>query len=213
VEELKPREPGRASGSQPGRVDRTRAAAAITEFLRALGFEPARDPELADTARLVADAYADELLVGYRLDPAEILADCVSASSSDLVAVRDIRAVIVCPHHLMPAVGVVHVAYAPAGRVVGFGALARLVSCYARRLTLQESLAESIAAALCTQLGARGAGCVADLSPTCLTARAERCDVARALSVATAGEMAPGGPLHAAFVATLLRGAGAEVAL
>jgi len=212
VEELKQREPGQAPGSQPGRVDRARAAAAITEFLRALGFDPDHDADLANTARLVTDAYADELLVGYRLDPIDILANHVSTSGSDLVAVRDIRTTIICPHHLMPASGVVHVAYAPAGRVVGFGALARLVTCFARRLTLQESLVESIAQALCTQLGARGAGCVAELSPTCLTARTERCDVAHAVSVASAGEMSPGRSLHAAFVATLLRGSAAEVA-
>lgn len=178
----------------------------MAELLRALGFSPEREPDLSKTAQLVADAYADELLVGYRLDPAQILAQGVGAASAELVAVRDIQATVMCPHHLMPASGVVHLAYAPSDRVVGFGALARLVTCFTRRLTLQETLVQSIANALVAHLGARGAACAAVLSPTCLTARHEDCHAARAISVASAGEMQPGRPLHAAAMAALLSG-------
>lgn len=186
-----------------GQVDRARAAAAIAEFLRALGFHPERDPELQQTAALVAGAYADELLAGYALDPAEILRESVGSASAEVVALNDVPATIVCPHHLLPASGVVHVVYAPGGRVVGFGALARLIECYSRRLILQETLVQSIADALVTHLGARGAGCVADLSPACLNARSARCGSARALTFATAGEMRAGGALHPAFLALL----------
>jgi GTP cyclohydrolase I len=134
------------------------------------------------------------------------LSGSVSDIGSDLVAVRDIQVVIMCPHHLMPATGVVHVAYAPGARVVGLGALGRLVNCFARRLTLQESLVQSVADALIAHAGARGAACAAELAPTCLTAREEHCHAASALSIATAGEMQPGRALHGAAVAALLRG-------
>ena len=197
---------GPIPAATPGTVDRNRAAAAISEFLRALGFTPEREPDLADTARLVADAYADQLLVGYREDAAEILSGSVSAVRSDVVAVRDIQTTIMCPHHLMPASGVVHVAYAPGERVIGLGALGRLVTCFARRLTLQESLVRAIVDALCEHAGARGAACAAELAPTCMTARAEHCHAASALSLATAGEMQPGRAFHAAAIAALLRG-------
>jgi GTP cyclohydrolase IA len=193
-------------GTTPGAIDRARAAAAISEFLRALGFAPEHEPDLADTARLVADAYADQLLVGYRQSAAEILSGNVSEVGSELVAVRDIQTTIMCPHHLMPATGVVHVAYAPGERVVGLGALGRLITCFARRLTLQESLVQSVVDALCAHAGARGAACVAELAPTCMTARAEHCHAARALSLATAGEMQPGRALHGAAIAALLPG-------
>lgn len=207
MEELERAGPGeQASGDAPGEVDRPRAAAAVTELLRALGFAPEHDAELGKTAQLVADAYADELLVGYRLDPAQILAQSVGAASAELVAVRDIQVIVMCPHHLMPASGVVHVAYAPSDRVVGFGALARLVTCFTRRLTLQETAVQSIAGALVDHLGARGAACVAVLSPTCLTARHEACHAARATTVASAGDMLPGRPLHATAMAALLSG-------
>ena len=111
-----------------------------------------------------------------------------------------------CPHHLMPASGVVHVAYAPGARVIGLGAIGRLVACFAQRLTLQESLVQSIVDALCAHAGARGAACVAELTPTCMTARAANCHNASAFSIATAGELRPGRALHAAAIAALLPG-------
>jgi GTP cyclohydrolase I len=186
-------------------IDKARAAQAIDAFLRALGRSPEHEPELANTAQLVASAYADDLLSGYAMDPAAILRESMSAAGSEIVAVRDIETSILCPHHLMPASGVVHVAYAPSDRVVGFGALARLVTCFARRLILQETFVQSVADALVEHLGARGAGCVAELAPTCLTARGERCQAARALTTATAGTMRAGEALHADFVALLQR--------
>jgi GTP cyclohydrolase I len=204
VEKLKRALGPRPAGTTPGDVDRPRAAAAITEFLRALGFDPAREPDLTQTAQLVTDAYAERFLTGYGQDPAEILAGGVGAASSELVAVRDIEAAIMCPHHLMPATGIVHVAYVPGERVVGLGALGRLVACFARRLTLQESLVQSIVDALCEHAGARGAAAVAELAPTCMTARDATCHNARALSIATAGELRPGRALHAAAIAALL---------
>jgi GTP cyclohydrolase I len=153
----------------------------------------------------VTAAWADELLIGYAMDPAAILAESVSAAGSEVVVVRDIQTSVMCPHHLMPASGVVHLAYAPGERIVGLGALSRLVTCFARRLILQETLVQSVADALVQHLGARGAGCVAALSPACLTARGERCHAARAVTSATAGDMRAGAPLHADFVALVLQ--------
>lgn len=170
-------------------MDRDRAARAIEEFLRALGFDPARDPELAHTGELVAEAFANDLLSGYALDPAALLADAMPGGG-DLVLVRDLATTVMCPHHLLPASGVVHLAYVPRKRVAGLGALARLVDCFARRLTLQETMTLQVAEALVTHLGADAAGCVADLSPACLTARGERRHAARVVSLATAGEPA-----------------------
>jgi GTP cyclohydrolase IA len=185
-------------------IDRARAAAAIEAFLTALGRAPQSEPELAETPRLVANAWADELLVGYAMHPAEILGDAFCSADSELVGLRDVETTIMCPHHLLPASGTLHLVYAPNDRVVGLGALARLVTCFSRRLILQETLVQAIADALVEHLGARGAGCVATLSPACLNARGERCQTARALSLATAGEMREGGSLRDAGLGFLL---------
>jgi len=196
-------------GARP--PDRARAAAAIEDFLRALGHPPEGDPQLAETGRLVAEAFAEDLLAGYAMDPAAILTERMPEASSELVLVRDLAASCMCPHHLLPATGVVHVAYVPDGEVVGLGAIGRLVDCFARRLTLQETLVREVAAALMQHLGARGAACAAVLSPACLTARGERRHGASVTSVTTLGVLQDDPVLRAAFVAGLRGAGGGEV--
>jgi GTP cyclohydrolase I len=182
-------------------VDLGAAARAIEAFLRALGHPVDSDPQLADTGRLVAEAFHGELLAGYRTDPAEVLRESVAASGGDLVVVRDIDVTCICPHHLLPASGVLHIAYVPTYKVVGLGALSRLAQCFARRLILQETLCEQIADALETQLSAAAAGCIAELAPTCLTARGERPAHARVVSVATTGRLRQDAELRREFFA------------
>ncbi|HKP62701.1 MAG TPA: GTP cyclohydrolase I [Polyangiales bacterium] len=170
-------------------VDLAAAARAIEAFLRALGHAPEKDPLLAETGKLVAAAFHGELLAGYREDPAQIFADCMSSSSKDLVVVRGIDVTCMCPHHLLPSSGQLHLGYVPAGKLAGFGSIAKLARCYAQRLVLQETLCEQVAGALVEHLGAAAAGCVADLAPGCLTCRGERQAHARVVSFAAAGTM------------------------
>jgi len=185
------------------RPDLSRAARAMEEFLDALGIDRSIDPELARTGERVAEAFAHDLLDGYALDPVEVLSDRMPHAGSRLVALTSIQTVIVCPHHLLPAVGHVDVGYMPDREVVGLGALARLVKCFGHRLVLQETLAQQVADALVTVLGAHGAICVARLSPTCLTARGERKHGAQLLTVASAGEFQHDPAARAELFATL----------
>ena len=170
------------------RPDLQRAAIAINDFLDALGIDRSADPELERTGERVAEAFANDLLGGYALDPVTILSERMPHTGSSAVIVTSIQTVIMCPHHLLPASGMVHVGYAPNREVVGLGAIARLVHCFGQRLVLQETLGQQIVDALVTVLGARGAMCVAHLSPTCLTARGERKHGAEVVTVATAGQ-------------------------
>jgi GTP cyclohydrolase I len=184
-------------------VDPARAARALEEFLRAVGAPVDDDPELAETGRRVAELFADDLLSGYRMDPRTILADATASQAPGLVLVRDLAASTTCPHHLMPATGVVHVGYLPGERVVGLGALGRLVDCFARRLALQEDLGQQVTDALVEHLGARGAAAMVDLAPTCLTARGDRRHGARAVTLAFGGSMRDDVALQQHFLAAL----------
>ena len=168
--------------------DLARAARAVDEFLEAIGAPVGTDPELRGTGARVAQAYAEDLLCGYAMDPRAILAEATTSQASGLVVLRGVPATTMCPHHLLPATGVVSVGYWPGGRVVGLGTLGRLVECFSRRLALQEDVGESIADALVTHVGARGAGVIVDLSPSCVTVRGQRCHGARAVTAAFAGE-------------------------
>lgn len=183
--------------------DLPRAARAIDEFLDALGVDRTADPELSRTGERVAEAFAHDLLAGYALDPVTILADRMPHEGSRLVAVTSIQSVIMCPHHLLPALGLVHVGYLPNHEVVGLGAIARLVQCFGQRLVLQETLGQQIADALVTLLGAHGAMCVARLSPTCLTSRGERKHGAELVTVATAGQFQQDAAARAEMLAAI----------
>ncbi len=167
--------------------DLARAARAIEEFLDALGLPIADDPELEGTGPRVAQAFAEDLLTGYAEDPAAILRDTTATQTPGPVLVTDIPTTTVCPHHLMPASGVAHVGYLPGERVVGFGALGRLVQCHARRLALQEDIAHRVVEDLVEHLGARAAVCSLSLTPTCMTARGGRAHGAIATTLASAG--------------------------
>ncbi len=183
------------------------AAAAVARFLRAV--VPAGELARADvrgTPRRVAEAFRDDLLDGYAMDPAEVLGEAMEIPGKDLVALAGIDFHAVCPHHLLPYRGRACVAYVPGGRVVGFGVLARLVDCFAHRLVIQEVLARQVADALVAHLGARGAACVLDAEQMCLTVRGERRREARAHAQAFAGSMAR----SAAWQRRVLRIAGGE---
>jgi GTP cyclohydrolase I len=206
--------PERAAGARPQRPplraadtadSLARLAAAIERFLDALELpaDVRQSEHLADTPRRVAEAWRDDLLDGYRVDPAAVLAESMPATGRDLVALTGIDYHSMCPHHLLPSRGVAHVAYVPGERVVGFGQLARLVDCFAHRLLLEEDLARSVADALVQHLGARGAACALDAEQTCLTVRGERRRHARAHAQAFAGTMARDGALQRRFLAAI----------
>lgn len=164
--------------------------AAVAQLLRACGLDPGRDPDLVDTPARVARLWAAEFLSGYAMDPARILAEPVLGESDpDVVVVGGLRFHAMCPHHLVPYRGVAHVAYLPAGKLIGFGRLAELVDCFTRRLTLQERATHQIARALCDGLGARGAGCVLEAEQLCLALPGEKHDRSGVVTSAFVGQM------------------------
>jgi GTP cyclohydrolase I len=179
-------------------MDREAAARAIDAFLRALGHDPAREPDLAGTGQRVAYAYADELLAGYSVDTDELLAQSVFAGHSSLVVVRDAPVTTTCPHHLMPSTGVATIAFAPDEHLVGIGTVARLVDAFARRLALQEQIGERVVAALQKHLSPRWVACRLSLTHACMTARGERAHGARVETLAIAGGHVDAARLYAA---------------
>ena len=180
-------------------MDREAAARAIEAFLRALGRDPAREPELAGTGERVARAWADELLEGYAVDVDALLADNLIAGTSGLVVVRDLPVATTCPHHLMASTGEATVAFAPGDRLVGVGTVARLVDAFARRLALQEQLGEQVVAAMQRHVRPTWVACRIVLSHACMTARGERTHGARVETVAVRGDGVDLAVVHAAL--------------
>ena len=144
--------------------------------LRVAGAARGGAPKLASAnlSARVAKTWRDDLLAGYRQDPAAILSPLRSRPARDLVAARDLEFTSTCRHHLLPFMGRVHLAYAPAGRITGLSRLGRLVDCLSRRLQLQETLTREIAAAMQRHLVPEGAACVIEATHACMTMRGAR---------------------------------------
>jgi GTP cyclohydrolase I len=165
-------------------MDREQAARAIDAFLRALGRDPDGDPALTGTGARVAAAFADDLLAGYSVDVDALVAKNVLPGTSEVVIVRDLPVTTTCPHHLLPSSGFATVAFAPDARLLGVGAVARLVDALARRLALQEEVGEGVVTVLAKHLAPRWAGCRLVLTHACMTARGERAHGSRVETVA-----------------------------
>src|ERR1700736_3924803 len=87
------------------------------------------------------------------------------------MALRDIRVVSFCEHHMLPVVGRAHVGYLPTNKVVGISKLARVVHGFARRLQIQEKLTAEIAEAIQDILKPQGVGVVIEAEHSCMTLR------------------------------------------
>ena len=166
-------------------MDREAAAAAIEAFLRALGHPI--EGHLAGTGARVTALFADELLDGYQLDPAVLLAGAMQATSSPLVIIERLSTHVVCPHHLTIGRGYASVLYQPRDRVVGLGAIAELVDACTHRLVLQEDAGDAVARALCDHLRARGAACVLTMRHGCLEHHGQKKRGAVVRTIAMAG--------------------------
>ncbi len=150
-------------------VDLKRIEKAVSEILCAVGEDPHREG-LRGTPGRVARMYS-ELLDGMRQDPSEHLKSIFHEKYDEIVLLRDIPFYSVCEHHLMPFIGKAHVAYLPAGQVLGVSKLARVVDSFARRLQLQERLTEQIADFLMKNLKPQGVTVVIEASHSCMTIR------------------------------------------
>jgi GTP cyclohydrolase I len=157
-------------------LNRAEMEAAVASFLRAAGLSLA-NPNLRDTPKRVAAAWASEFLDGYLQTPEEVLGETYPApgsNGSELVLVTDLHFHSTCPHHLLPYEGRAHLAYVPSKRVVGFGRLSALLDCFAHRLILQEELARNVASALAEQLESPATACILDAKQACLRLRGHR---------------------------------------
>ena len=109
---------------------------------------------------------------GYAQDVRQVVGDGVFADTyENMVLVRDVELFSLCEHHMLPFFGKVHVAYIPAGRILGLSKVARIVDVFARRLQVQERLTEQIADAIMQVLQPRGVGVVIEAQHLCMMMR------------------------------------------
>jgi len=147
-------------------VDLARAEDAAADFLHAMGADLSSE-SVADTPRRMARLYA-ELLTPAPFNPTTFPND---GDYDELVVARDIPFHSLCEHHLLPFVGVAHVAYLPGERIFGLSKLARVVDYFARSLQVQERLTCEVADWLERELHPKGVGVVLEAEHMCMSLR------------------------------------------
>lgn len=180
------------------------AREAVASLLRWLGQDPNQDG-LRDTPRRVTAALR-EMTSGYHQQPARILSTTFPVDYREMVVLRRIHFTSLCEHHLMPFAGTCSLGYVPAGQVVGLSKLARLVSCFAHRLQIQERMTTEIAEALWEHLRPRGVGVVIAARHCCMGCRGVRKPSAQMVTRALRGELRDDPQTRAEFLSLCERG-------
>ena len=150
-------------------IDLLAAERAAAHLLVALG-QPIGSDLMADTPRRMANAYAEMLTSG----SFDFTTFANTEEYDELVLVEDIPVRSVCEHHMLPFVGVAHVGYLPADRILGLSKCVRLVDFYSHRSQTQERLTQQIAEHLDHHLAPRGVGVVIEAEHTCMSLRGAR---------------------------------------
>lgn len=142
----------------------------VRDLLLDLGEDPAREG-LLKTPHRVAKAY-QFLTDGYDKDIHDVMNNAIFEEDyNEMVIVRDIDFYSLCEHHLLPFFGTCHIAYLPAGRIVGLSKLPRIVDVFARRLQVQERMTQQIAEALEEALKPQGVAVVCEARHMCMMMR------------------------------------------
>ncbi len=174
------------------------AREAVVRLLQWLGEDPNRDG-LRDTPRRVVAALR-EMTSGYHRDPAHILSTTFQVDYGELVVLRHLEFTSLCEHHLMPFAGTCSLGYVPDGRVVGLSKLARLVSCFARRLQIQERMTVEIAQALWEHLQPRGVGIVIAARHCCMSCRGVNQPISQMVTRTLLGQLRDDPQVRAEFL-------------
>jgi GTP cyclohydrolase I len=160
----------------------------ILAGLGELGFE-VHDPNFKDTAKRAAKALHelvhDQKKVKQQIQT--LLAKTFPAKYTEMVISKHNTAFGVCPHHLLPVVYRISVAYIPTERVLGLSKLSRLVRLIARGPRLQEDLTHELADILHVQLQSQGSAVYIEGLHMCMAARGVEAHEARLVTSGVRG--------------------------
>ena len=144
----------------------------IVEGIGRLGYEIG-DENFADTAARAAKAL-HELVHDQKQVQAQVnalLAKTFPAKYTEMVISKHNTAFGVCPHHLLPVIYRISMAYIPTQKVLGLSKLSRLAKMVARGPRLQEDLTHELADILHEQLASQGSAVYIEGLHMCMAAR------------------------------------------
>jgi GTP cyclohydrolase I len=175
---------------------------AVSGILHAIGEDPNREG-LLKTPERVAKSLAF-LTSGASKTMADVLNGAVFTEDYDqMVLVKDIEFYSLCEHHMLPFYGKAHIAYLPAGRVVGLSKLPRLLEVYARRLQVQERLTQQVAWAIQEALRPRGVAVMLEAAHFCMMMRGVEKQNSKTVTSALLGEFRDSPALRNEFLSAV----------
>lgn len=177
----------------------------VFDLLKAIGEDPEREG-LKNTPYRVARMYT-ELLSGYTADPEKIINGALfNITYDEMVIVRDIEFYSMCEHHMLPFIGRAHVAYLPAGKVIGLSKIPRIVDMFARRLQVQERMTRQIADLIQAILEPQGVAVVVEGMHLCSMMRGVKKHDARMTTSAMHGAFRKNPATRQEFLDNISRG-------
>lgn len=162
---------------------------AFAALARALGDVSSTALDEGVAARCSA-LWREHLLWGDATPLAARLGPGLTHGGGEPVVLRGVGVHLVCPHHLTVALGKASLAYLPAGRLAGLGALAEVLEASCARLVLQEDAAADAARAVVMGLGARACVVRIEARHPCHALTRPRSHAARVSCDGSAGEAA-----------------------
>ena len=181
-------------------IDQEKVKEAVRLLLEGIGEDVGREG-LIDTPDRIA-RMCEEIYGGYEEDAKHHLRKTFHAQNSEMVVEKDITFYSMCEHHLLPFYGKAHIAYLPDGKVVGLSKLARTVEVFARRLQLQEQIAD----ALMEEIAPKGAAVIIEAEHMCMTMRGIKKPGSKTVTIAKRGAFQTDPLLEERFFRMLERG-------
>jgi GTP cyclohydrolase I len=160
----------------------------ILEGIGKLGYDLS-DENFIGTDRRAAKALAEMTLCSKDCDAeiAQMLQRTFPAKYEEMVISKYNVSFGICPHHLLPVVYRISVAYIPSKQVLGISKLSRLSTLLARRPILQEDLTHELARILHEKLESKGAAAYVEGLHLCMAARGAQAHEARVVTSAVRG--------------------------
>ncbi|HEX2690814.1 MAG TPA: GTP cyclohydrolase I [Kofleriaceae bacterium] len=160
----------------------------ILEGLSRLGYDT-KDENFVDTAGRAAkglhELIHDQKQVQFQINA--LLGKTFPAKYTEMVISKHNTAFGVCPHHLLPVVYRISMAYIPVDKVLGLSKLSRLARLIARGPRLQEDLTHELADILHRQLASQGSAVYVEGLHLCMAARGVGAHEARLVTSAVRG--------------------------
>ncbi|MFH0903538.1 MAG: GTP cyclohydrolase I [Pseudomonadota bacterium] len=163
--------------------------ASILEGLALLGYKVDADENFRDTADRAARAIAEMVLpvAEAEKEAKDLLSHSFPAKYEEMVISKHNTVFGICPHHLLPVMYRISMAYIPHRKVIGLSKLSRLADLLARQPILQEDLTHELARILHVDLESLGAAAYVEGFHLCMAARGSRTHEARIVTSAVRG--------------------------